>query len=298
MEERRNFGVLGFLSGNVILLIFAAIVMFAITDRVKVEAGHEAVLIDKPFWTVFSDGGVRPEPLQTGSKWLFYTTDVVSYDVRPVQHTEKFDDERDGTITADNIPIDFSAYVKVRPIPGLTPKLHSSFGPKWYESNLREVFRTSVRDEVSKANMTALTTRQLNAEGKELIGEMQRLVLAEMREFVKAKGIDVEVMEVIIGKATPPQKILEALAETASQQQRFKTETEKARAESERKKAEKNRAEADNAYRDSIGYSPSQFLELEMAKKQVEAVQACAGRGGCTVIVGNLGGVKPAINLK
>lgn len=285
-------------AGSACVAIVFAVVMFAVTKRIEISAGHEAVLIDKPFWTMFGEGGMRSEPLQTGSKWLFYTTEEVLYDVRPVQHTEQFDDQKDGTITADNIPIDFNAYIKVRPIQGKTPRLHSSFGPEWYKSNLKEVFRTSVRDEVGKQKMTALTTRQLNADGKEIIGEMQRLVLAEMREFVKVKGIDVEVMEVIIGKATPPAKILEALAETASQQQRFKTETEKARAEGEREKAETARAQADNAYRNSIGYTPSQFLQLEMAKKQVEAAHACAAKGNCTTIVGQLGGAIPAIPMK
>lgn len=278
------------------LLIFM-FVMFSVTKRVQVEAGNEAVLVDKPFWTVFSDGGVRPEPLTTGSKWLFYTTEEVMYDVRPFQHTEPFDDVKDGTITADNIPIDFNSYIKVRPILGKTPKLHASFGPEWYKQNLKEVFRTSVRDEVSKTSMTALTTRQLNAEGKDILGEIQRVVLAEMRDFVKAKGIDAEVMEVIVGKATPPQKILDSLADTAAQQQRAKTEDERKKAEIQRKHAETERANADNAYRNSIGFTPNQFLQLEIAKKQIEAIHACGSKANCTAIIGDLG-VQPTVPLK
>lgn len=268
--------------------IFFAICMFSVTYRVQVDAGHEAVIVDKPFFTVFSDGGVRPEPHVTGSKWLFYTTDVIMYDIRPIQFTESFDDAKDGTITVDNIPIDFNAYIKVRPIAGKTPKLHSSFGPDVYNQNLKELFRTSVRDEVSKTPMTALTTRQLNKEGKDILGEIQRVVLGEMREFVKANGIDIEIMEVIIGKATPPQKILDALNETAAQQQRAKTEDERRMAEIKRKGAEIERANADNAYRNSVGFSPSQFLQLEVAKKQVEAVQVCGAKANCTAIIGEI----------
>ncbi len=264
-------------------------IMFFVTKRVQVEAGHEAVLVDKPFFTIFSEGGVRPEPLTTGSKWLFYTTDVIMYDARPKQETEPFDDAKDGTMTFDNIPIDFNAYIKVRPAPGKTPKLHASFGPDWYKQNLKELFRTSVRDEVVKNTMTALTTRQVNKDGKEIIAEIQRVVLSEMREFVKQKGIDVEVMEVIVGKATPPGKVLEALAETASQQQRSKTEDERRKAEINRKGAEIERANADNAYRNSVGFTPEQFLKLEVAKKQVEAAEKCGAKGNCTTIVGEIG---------
>ena len=271
-----------------ITFVFFIIFMVMVTQRVQVEAGHEAVLVDKPFFTVFGDGGVRSEPHVTGSKWLFYTTNVIMYDTRPVQFTEGFDDVKDGTITVDNIPIDFNAYIKVRPIPGKTPKLHSSFGPEWYKQNLKELFRTSVRDEVAKTPMTALTTRQLNKEGKDILGEIQRIVLSEMREFVKAKGIDGEVMEVIVGKATPPGKVLEALAETASQQQRAKTENERKAAEINRKGAETERANADNAYRNSVGFTSEQFLKLEIAKKQVEAVEKCGAKANCTAIIGEL----------
>lgn len=272
--------------------------MFLATKRVGVEAGHEAVLIDKPFWTIFGEGGVRSEPLTTGSKWLFYTTESVAYDVRPQQYTEAFDDVKDGTITSDNIPIDFNAYIKVRPIPGKTPRLHSSFGPEWYRMNLKEVFRTAVRDEVADSPMTALTTRQLNAEGKDILGEIQRKVHKKMREFVSARSIDVEVMEVIIGKATPPQKILDSLADTAAQQQRAKTEDERTKAEIQRKAAETERANADNAYRNSIGFTPSQFLQLEISKLQVQAVEKCGGKASCTAIIGNLGDVQPAVTLR
>jgi regulator of protease activity HflC (stomatin/prohibitin superfamily) len=284
------------IAGVAFLLVGA--VMFFVTKRVQVEAGHEAVLVDKPFWTIFGEGGVRSEPLTTGSKWLFYTTELIAYDVRPHQHTEAFDDVKDGTITSDNIPIDFNAYIKVRPIPGNTPRLHSLFGPSWYALNLKEVFRTAVRDEVADSPMTALTARQLNADGKDILGEIQRKVLAKMRAFVKDKGIDAEVMEVIVGKATPPQKILDSLADTAAQQQRAKTEDERTKAEIQRKAAETERANADNAYRNSIGFTPAQFLQLEMGKLHVQAVEKCSGKANCTALIGTLGGIQPAITIK
>lgn len=287
---------IGKIVGAVLLAVFV-FTMHGVTKRVQVEAGIEAVLVDKPFWTMFDEGGVRPESLTAGAKWLFYTTDIVLYDVRPGQRTESFDDVRDGTITSDNIPIDFNAYIKVRPIPGKTPRLHASFGPTWYEHNLKEVFRTSVRDEVSKTPMTALTTRQLNAEGKDILGEIQRVVLGEMREFVKTKNIDVEVMEVIVGKATPPKSVLDALSNTANEQQRSKTEDERTRAEVQRKNAEAERANADNAYRNSVGFNSSQFLQLELAKQQVAAIKACGEKTNCTAVIGQLG-VQPTVPLK
>lgn len=292
MSQRATFALVTI----VFSVVVGALTAFFGLHRVNVEAGQEAVLTDKPF--LIGTGGVQPEALSTGSKWFYWTTTANYYSLLPEQKTETFDDERDGTITSDNIPIDFNAYIKVRVVAGKTPLLHAKFGSNWYVQNLQQVFRTAVRDQVSKATMTSLTTRQLNVEGKEMLEIMQLAVRDEMREFVKKEGIFVEVMEVIIGKATPPKRTLDALAETASQQQRFKTETERARAETEREKAERNRAVADNAYRNSLGYSPEQYLRLELAKKHIEAVQACAGKSNCTIIVGELGGATPTLPLK
>lgn len=272
----------------VVVGVIFAMIFIANLQRIKVEAGTEVVLVDQPKLTFFfGNGGVRPEPLQAGSKWLFASTRGIPYDVRPVQYDEIFDDVADGTITSDNIPIDFHAYIKIRPIPGETPNLHVDYGDLWYHNNVRQEFRTAVRNEVAQVSMTVLTTRQLNADGDDILGLIQTRVLEGMRAFVLDRGIEVEVQEVIVGKATPPASILNALAETASQQQRAKTETERAKAEDQRLNAETARAEADNAYRNSIGLSPEQFVSLEIGKMQLDAVRSCTG--GCTVIVGDLG---------
>ncbi len=47
---------------------------------------------------------------------------------------------------------------------------------------------------------------------------------------------------------------------------------------------------ADNAYRNAIGLSPDQFLQLEAIKAQKEV----CGRGGCTFIAG---GVTPLLSV-
>jgi hypothetical protein len=60
------------------------------------------------------------------------------------------------------------------------------------------------------------------------------------------------------------------LAETAAQQQRVKTEQEKTKAEVERKNSETQRAIADNAYRNSLGLTTEQFMQLQNLKTQKE----------------------------
>ena len=47
---------------------------------VAIEAGHEGVLVEQPFF--FGHGGVDPAPTKTGRVWVAPTTKVVEIDVR------------------------------------------------------------------------------------------------------------------------------------------------------------------------------------------------------------------------
>lgn len=264
---------------NIVVAVIAIVILVtlgSITKRIKVDAGMEAVLIDKPFFSIFGSGGVRQTPVSSGSTWVFYTTEDIMIDIRPEQKSEKFDD----VITSDNVPVDFNAYIKLRVKEGLTPVLYSKLGSSWYENNLKEIFRTEIRDSVAKFPMTDLTTRQ------SLLNDIQKNVSKAMESFIQKNEYPIVMMEVIIGKVSPPEQIMTALSDTASQQQRAKTEDERAKAEIQRKDAEKRRAEADNAYRNSIGLNPSQFIELEAIKAYERAATACANSNKGTCIIG------------
>lgn len=261
---------------SVIVILIAA---YCFLDRVKVEAGQEAVLIDKPFF--FGKGGVQKQSVQAGAVWVWCTTSATMLDVRPVQNKEFFDD----IMTSDNVPVDFNTFVKVKIKDGQTPYLLEKFGANWYQNNLQQIIRTEVRDAVAKHPMTALTTRS------DVINDVQRNIFKEVESFISKSGLPVILMEVILEKVTPPANIVGALAETAAQQQRAKTEIERAKAEEQRKDAEVKRASADNAYRNALGLSSEQFVDLEAVKAYKDAANACAqAKGDCTIIVGKIPG--------
>lgn len=83
----------------------------------KADAGQEVVLVKKPI--LFGHGGVDPTPVTTGTQMIALTTDEVLVNMIPEQHTEDFDD----IMTADNVAVDFSAYVKTKVIDGRSPEL-------------------------------------------------------------------------------------------------------------------------------------------------------------------------------
>jgi hypothetical protein len=66
-------------------------------------------------------------------------------------------------------------------------------------------------------------------------------------------------------------------------------------AEDQRKAAETSRAAADNAYREALGLSPEQFIELARINME-QAVCGPNGKGNCTFIQN--GSATPVMDLK
>jgi len=95
-----------------------------------------------------------------------------------------------------------------------------------------------------------------------------------------------------VGRANPPDAIKNQRVETAAQEQRVQTEKQIKLAEDQRKAAEEARAAADNDYRQALGLSPEQFVQLEQIKMQREV---CT-HSTCTFIQN--GGAMPAFNVK
>ncbi|MDF2460322.1 MAG: hypothetical protein K0S79_2738, partial [Nitrospira sp.] len=134
--------------GPVILL--GIMMGFGSIGCAAIDAGHEGVLVEQPFF--FGHGGVDPVPSKTGRVWLAPTTHVVDVDVRPVQYSEHFD-----IISAENAPVSFDAFLIANVVEGRSPELIARYGPNWYHNNVKEAFRTFVREEVQKYPLFQLT---------------------------------------------------------------------------------------------------------------------------------------------
>lgn len=254
----------------VLVVLFLTWLLFL--KRAKVDAGFQGVLIDKPYF--FGKGGVRQDTVSTGAKWMWVTTEMVAIDTRPLQSTEGFND----MITSDNIPVDFNAYVKFVITEPVT--LVAKYGAnQFYPNNLKEPFRTIVRNNCRKYKMTELISDAATIQKME--GDIQNELIA----YVAENKYPVKIMDVIIGKAQPNDDVMTAINQTAAQQQLQKTEKERAKAQEHRKEAEQRRAEADNAYRMSMNLSPEQFVSLEAIKAYKEVGDACAKGKDCTLVI-------------
>jgi regulator of protease activity HflC (stomatin/prohibitin superfamily) len=110
--------------------------------------------------------------------------------------------------------------------------------------------------------------------------------------YVTKARLPIELIDITVGRANPPDSIKSQRVETAAQEQRVNTERQRALAENSRLAAERARADADNAYREAMKLSPDQFLQLETIKMQ----QTACAKGGCTFLVG--GGAVPVFNTR
>ncbi len=233
--------------------------------------GYESAIVDNPW--MFGHGGVRDETQSTGLSWYWGSTSVVDIPVTPT----KYDEPLEHLATADNNFINYNSYIVLQwHSPAVLVK---NFGyDAWYENNLKEQYRTIVRDVTKKYSMTPIMTNP------DTLKNIEDEIALKFREHIKVTGLPVNLLNVNMGKALPNQSVISEMDNTAVQQQRNKTEVQKKLAEDSRLGAEIARAKADNAYRESMNLSAEQFVQLEAVKRYSEA----CSKSACTIVSGNV----------
>lgn len=225
-----------------------------------IDAGHEGVFVEKPFF--IGHGGVDPTPVKPGRSVVALTTEMIQVDLRPTQYSEHFD-----IISAENAPVSFDAFLIGNVLPGNSPELINRFGPNWYRNNVKEAFRTFVREEVQQYQLFQLTT------DPETRPKLQEAIAERVQSDVIDKiGLPINLNRVVIGGIMPPEGVLKQTAETIVQEQRRLTMVEFQKAEEAREKAERQRGLADLAFRESLGLTAPEFIELRRVEVQKDIV--------------------------
>ena len=239
---------------------------------VAIEAGHEGVLVEQPFF--FGHGGVDAAPSKTGRVWVAPTTKVIEVDVRPLQYSEHFD-----IISAENAPVSFDAFMIANVVEGRSPEIVGRYGTNWYQNNVKEAFRTFVREEVQKYPLFQLTTDPTTRT------KLQDAIAREVQtKLIDKQNMPIRLNRVVVGSILPPKGVVEQTTQTIVQEQRKITMVEFQKAEEAREKAEKQRGIADRAYRESLGLTAPEFVDLRRIEVQKEIVQHSPS--ALTVIMG------------
>lgn len=247
-------------------------VLLVTSGCVAIEAGHEGVLVEQPFF--FGHGGVDPASSKTGRVWVAPTTKVIEVDIRPLQYSEHFD-----IISAENAPVSFDAFMIVNVVESRSPELISRYGPNWYQNNVKEAFRTFVREEVQRYPLFQLTTDPTTRT------KLQDAIAREVQsKLIEKQNMPIRLNRVVVGSILPPKGVVEQTTQTIVQEQRKITMVEFQKAEEAREKAEKQRGIADRAYRESLGLTAPEFVDLRRIEVQKEIVQHSPS--ALTVIMG------------
>jgi regulator of protease activity HflC (stomatin/prohibitin superfamily) len=232
------------------------------------DAGHEIVLVEKPL--IFGHGGVNPIPVKTGRTFTAVTTSGIDVEMRP----QRYEADLPDTMTSDGVPVSFHTIITLQVVDSVS--LVKNFGEQWYRQNLEQPFAQFVRQAVRKHGMneTAISTTALD----EIDAEIHDRLVA----FIAETKLPVRLITVTVGRANPPDAIKNQRIETAAQEQRIQTEKQIKMAEDQRKLAEESRAAADNAYRQALGLSAEQYVQL----KRIEMEAKVCSEGKCTFIDG------------
>lgn len=236
------------------------------TGCATVKPGHEGVVYTKPL--IFGHGGVEEETVKPGLTWIALTTEVIEVAVMPVQFDEAFDD----LMCKRSVPLDFHAVARLRVTQPAT--LIKVFGNDWYKANVQRQFQNFIRDHAKEYTMEELSVEQTK------VREFEQNVERDTRAYLKQISLPVELLDVTVGKVSPPKEVMDRFAATAAETQRQNTERQRKLAEDARAEAEGARAIADKAYMDKMGMSPVSWVQLE-------SIRLCTSKAGCQVFLGS-----------
>lgn len=256
-----------------LLLLTATALSLAACGYASPDAGQEGVAIAKPWF--FGSGGVRPDPIATGSSIVAASTDVVMVDMTP----QAFEVQFDNLMPSNRIPVDFHTVVRVQVVDSVdlvknwrgamtrtTRNDEEVPADLWFWGSIQPIYVNLVREEVKRYDMNALVV----GNG---VAEIEAAVTNKLNNYLRVNKMPVRLLSVTMGKANIPESILNQTTATANQEQRKLTMDATAAAETARINAERQRAMADNAYRVDVGRSPEQELEFQRIKMLGEACQ-------------------------
>ena len=268
-----------------VLVTPAALLVMVTSCSNSVEQGQSGLAIKNPL--IFGSPGL--EVLPPGRHYLAPTSSFKVYDMRPFKVSESFDD----MITKDNVPVDFSIHLTLKLNPAGVATLFKEFGDEWYNANIKESFRTDVRNACKEFSMQDLTTDAKVSE------YMTSLLQASLSKMLITKKIPIFLEGIEIGKVNPPNQVIEEIANTAVAQQARATEIQKLEREKAREQTEKQRATSDKAYMQSLAITPEQYIQLREIEIRKEMIEVIKSKPNVSIIA-NLGGdrVSPMVQVK
>lgn len=248
---------------------------FASCSRVTPNADEESVLVYKPW--LWGHGGVDAVPVTTGATWTALSTTSVEFNITP----QTIETEQPNVMTKDNTPLSVVSQLKLRIQKGNTPILYQRFGKDWFNNTLSSTFYAMIRNKCSEYKMFELSS------DRAILVKIQNDLFDSISAYAKSIHLPVEIMQVTLGRITPPDEVLEETKKTAAQNQAILTQNSRSNVEISRKEADVNKAIADQAYQHQMGMTIEQYLSLRHLEIEKEKVELIKDNKNISIIFGN-----------
>lgn len=178
-------------------LISILFLLFSSCLGVSVKGGEMGLL-----WRPLSEGLVK-EPLFAGFHFLLPWNDIFIYSVQWNSYIETVD-----VLTQDDLKIDVTAVIILRPVSSEIYSLQKEIGPEYYKKLVRAEFRTSVRNAMAKYQMI-----QISKNSPVIANEIK----ATVNDRIKDKHL--EISNVVIDDVVYSKTMLDAIEKKLAKQQ-------------------------------------------------------------------------------
>lgn len=195
-----SLGRLGAAAGAILLVVVVGVaVSWAGCGNHHTPPGHAGYVKSKPLVGAGEFVGAQIGPTSTGWVWR---QEVVNIDIRPRTFSEEM------TIpTSDRLHVKLTAHARVRPVPASKDEgerredireLVEQFGGEtWYASNVRDRFRSAVRDKVQQLAPFEVKGK-MRAIGDEVLADMRKAYADKPIEFLAVDIGDIQYPEGVV----------------------------------------------------------------------------------------------------
>lgn len=132
------------------------------------------------FWQRFE--GIDTTIYADGFKWHWPWSDVVLYDTRWKTESENVD-----ILSLDDLHMTVEVALRLRPKDDQLYALHQEVGPNYYNEVVQQQFRAVSRTVFARYKYNDITKKSL---------EIQNVILAQLREAINGKHLDLNAVEV------------------------------------------------------------------------------------------------------
>ncbi len=179
------------------IIVFTLSLVFFSNCWTTVKGGEVGVL-----WKPWNEGLVQ-QPVPSGVHLLFPWNDIFIYSTQWSSHIETVD-----VLTQDDLKIDVTAVIIMRPLYAEIFTLQKEIGPDYYKKLVKAEFRASVRNAAAKYQMI-----QISKNAPVIANDIKNAV----NERIKQKHL--EISNVVIDDVVYSKTMLDAIERKLSKQQ-------------------------------------------------------------------------------